>query len=118
MMNWEDREHDGLIKVTDFNQIRSKGKVLFKIGSIEIAIIDLGNEVSAFINSCPHQHTRLVDSSGGQMNGRVITCPSHGWSYDLQDGHSLVGSGRLKMVKLQVSGDDLFLNLRDLNEEW
>lgn len=112
------REHDGLIKVTDFNQLRSKGNVLFKTGNVEIAVLDLGSEVYAFINSCPHQHTRLVDSSGGQISGRVITCPMHGWSYNLLDGRSLNGSGRLRMVRLEVKGDELFLNPEDLNEEW
>ncbi|MGC8594129.1 MAG: Rieske (2Fe-2S) protein [Candidatus Kryptoniota bacterium] len=113
-----DMVKNGLIKVADSNQLRSKGSILFKIENIEIAVVDLGNEVSAFINSCPHQHTRLVDSSGCQRNGSVITCPMHGWSYDLRNGHCVTGSGRLRIVKLEVKGDELFINSDDLTKMW
>lgn len=114
----DSREKDGLVKVADLKQLRTGGSVLVKIGELEIAVLNLGDKIYAFINSCPHQHTRLVDSSGGQINGRVITCPMHGWSYDLHDGRSLNGSGRLKMVKLEIIGDDLFFNPEELNGHW
>ncbi|MEM7198333.1 MAG: Rieske (2Fe-2S) protein, partial [Pseudomonadota bacterium] len=44
--------------------------------------------IKAFSNICRHRMTSLLQGTG---NTRVITCPYHGWSYNLQG--SLQGAG-------------------------
>ncbi len=38
-------------------------------------------ELYAFLNACSHRGMMLCD---GASNGRRLTCPYHGWTYDLQ----------------------------------
>jgi phenylpropionate dioxygenase-like ring-hydroxylating dioxygenase large terminal subunit len=61
-------------------------------------------ELSAYINSCRHRGSRLVDHPYG--NQRVIRCPYHGWSY--------AGCGDLIGVPFQQGFPDLDRTSRGL----
>ena len=39
----------------------------------------------------------------------TITCPLHGWIYDLKTGKALGGNGRLKTYQVYRDGDDVML---------
>jgi glycine betaine catabolism A len=47
----------------------------------------------AFYNVCRHRGTRLLDGPGGNVR-KVVVCPYHSWSYDLNG--CLVGSPNVK----------------------
>src|SRR5919106_3748880 len=57
------------------------------LGESVIVIRGDDGEVRAFANVCRHRGSRLVDGNGGCA--KVLTCPSHAWSY-ARDGR-LVG---------------------------
>jgi len=64
---------------SDFDE----GIKLIDIGRRKIAITRLGGQLFAFNGLCPH--------AGGPMHrseteGSVITCPLHGWRFNLLDG--------------------------------
>ena len=64
-------------------------------------------EIRAFYNVCRHRAARLLDGAvdgGGHCARGRITCPYHGWTYDLR--------GRL----IGVPGADAYTKLRP--EEW
>ena len=48
-----------------------------------IAVCNVGGEFFAITNSCPLAGCPL---SEGSLDGHVITCPYHGWSYDVRSG--------------------------------
>jgi nitrite reductase/ring-hydroxylating ferredoxin subunit len=63
-----------------------------------LAIID-GN-ISAFSAACPHAGGPLEFA---ETKGQVITCPLHGWSFDLaQEGCELHGFRRLRLFDVKV----------------
>lgn len=63
-----------------------------------LAIID--GKISAFSPACPHAGGPLEFA---ETNGQVITCPLHGWSFDLaQDGCELHGFRPLRMFEVKV----------------
>ena len=49
-------------------------------GESVIVIRDRAGKVRAFVNSCRHRGTRLLQGKG---SCRAITCPYHGWGYNL-----------------------------------
>jgi len=54
----------------------------FDIGPDSVIVLrDQDGEIHAFHNACRHRGSRLVDG-GGKCPG-AITCPYHGWTYDL-----------------------------------
>ncbi len=120
---------DGFIRVTALSELKEgKGKV-FILGDDEIAVIklteaftsidgtsgQLNSRLYAFVNVCPHQHTPLVDSCGGQVSGQNLTCPMHGWTYDLKTGGCINGNGKLKMLEIRVQDGGVFVKKRKSN---
>jgi len=57
-----------------------------EIGSKHLAIFNLGNELVAVQNRCPHRGGPLAE---GILSGNMIVCPLHAWKFDLQTGISV-----------------------------
>ena len=56
-------------------------RLLFDEAGPPILIVrDRDRRVRAFLNLCPHRGARLVESCDP---GRMLTCPFHGWSFEL-----------------------------------
>lgn len=66
------------------NEVPEPGDYMTLNVADERALVVRGrdNKVRAFHNLCRHRGSRVVAESRGNC-GRVITCPFHGWSYDL-----------------------------------
>jgi nitrite reductase/ring-hydroxylating ferredoxin subunit len=48
-----------------------------------ILVIRLGDEIVATPGVCPHEDVGLA---GGSLDGGVLTCPGHGYRFDLATG--------------------------------
>jgi nitrite reductase (NADH) small subunit len=48
-----------------------------------IAVANIDGEYHACSNVCPHAEGPLGE---GQLEGTVLTCPYHGWQFDITDG--------------------------------
>ena len=53
------------------------------VGSRHVAVFRLGDELHALDNMCLHRGGPLCD---GDVQGGVVTCPWHGWSFDIRSG--------------------------------
>lgn len=70
------------------------------IGGTAIAIANVDGTFHACASSCPHADGPLAD---GELNGSVLTCPYHGWDFDLRDGSCSTHSDTtLKIHDVQV----------------
>jgi phenylpropionate dioxygenase-like ring-hydroxylating dioxygenase large terminal subunit len=57
--------------------------VEYTIGRQSIAVVRVDSStIKAYVNSCRHRGTQLV-SGCGRFEGRSITCPYHGWTWQL-----------------------------------
>lgn len=50
----------------------------------EVAIFRIDGQLYCVQNHCPHQHAPEIYN--GVLDNCVVTCPLHGWSYNLKDG--------------------------------
>lgn len=81
----------------------------FNIDGEEISVVNLGGKIFAVSNICPHQHARLVNGTGGIIEGETIICPMHGWSYDVKTGKPVYGEGKLKTYTIEISNGKIWL---------
>jgi nitrite reductase/ring-hydroxylating ferredoxin subunit len=58
-------------------------------GDRTLAVANVDGQIYAVDGTCPHAGGPLGD---GQLEGCMLTCPWHGWSYDLRSGESSVDS--------------------------
>jgi len=57
---------------------------LLEYGEYRIALFNVAGTIFAIDDRCPHRQGPL---SEGYLDGFLITCPWHGWQYDVRDGH-------------------------------
>ncbi|MBA3271140.1 MAG: Rieske 2Fe-2S domain-containing protein [Acidobacteria bacterium] len=76
-----------------------------------VAIFRLDDGFFAIDNLCLHQAGPLCD---GPVEGHVVTCPWHGWSYDIRSG-ILVQDGGVGVSRhnTRVVGDVVQVQLTD-----
>ena len=59
----------------------------FLVDGVAVAIANVGGEFFAVSNVCPHAGGPVGD---GDLRDDVVTCPLHGWSFDVRDGSCAV----------------------------
>ncbi|MCB9778978.1 MAG: Rieske 2Fe-2S domain-containing protein [Alphaproteobacteria bacterium] len=53
------------------------------IGGTAVAVANVDGTFYATTNTCPHADGPLGE---GSLDGRILTCPYHGWAFDVADG--------------------------------
>lgn len=59
------------------------------VGDRIVALFNVDGEVFALDGVCPHQGGPLGQ---GELRANIVTCPWHGWQFDVRTGHNLVNS--------------------------
>jgi nitrite reductase (NADH) small subunit len=80
----------------------------YQVDGKTVALANVGGTIYAIDNVCLHRGGPL---GGGVMNGKVVTCPWHGWEYDVTTGkvaqNPAVG---VSCYKLEIRGEDIFVD--------
>jgi len=96
-------------------EIPQGGRKIVSVGRLELGIFNVGGEIRAYRNACPHAGAPvcLGRLSGTSLPSRVyeyifgkegfiLRCPWHGWEFDLRTGEHVVDSRvRLKSVAVE-----------------
>ena len=109
---------DDYTEIAGLQELRNGKGIVRKLDDDEVALVMIDGSVHAFINVCPHQHTPLVDSYGGQIAGSNLTCPMHGWTYDLTTGKCINESGRLKMLTVKIEKEKILVKKKEEKSTW
>jgi nitrite reductase (NADH) small subunit len=66
------------------------------------ALYNIDGVFSALDGICPHQGGPLAE---GSIEGTTVTCPWHGWQFDVRTGKTLLGS-KIKQTVYEVKIED------------
>lgn len=77
-------------------------------GDRELALANVDGTFHACDNVCPHQGGPLGE---GMLDGKFITCPWHGWRFDVTCGTSPVIPAKIDAFACTVEGDDVKVKL-------
>ena len=91
------------INIAKTSEIEPGQNIVIKLDNENIAIFNTGTEFYAINSTCPHQGGPLNE---GTLTGAVVTCPWHGWQYDLKSGCPIT-TPNLRTYPLQLDGDTL-----------
>lgn len=81
-----------------------KGKTV-AVGAKKIALFNVEGKFYAIDNTCLHRGGPLGE---GNLKGRSVSCPWHGWEYDVTTGASSVNpSVKVATYPVRVEGDDV-----------
>lgn len=70
-----------------------------------VALFNLDGEIHAIDNTCCHRGGPLGD---GEVDETTVTCPWHGWQYDVTSGDCLNVPGEgVDAYEVRVEGDEV-----------
>jgi nitrite reductase (NADH) small subunit len=74
-----------------------------------VALANVGGTFYAINNTCLHRGGPLGQ---GQLDGPVVTCPWHGWQFDVTTGKAVMNpSAGVACLRTEVQGDEIYVDL-------
>jgi len=74
-----------------------------------VAVANVGGKIYAINNTCLHRGGPLGE---GILEGKVVTCPWHGWQFDVTNGKSVQNPvAGLDCYAIEVRGEDIFVDI-------
>ena len=94
-------------KVAKLSEIPAGSGKTVEVGGQKVAVFNVGGKFEATADTCLHRGGPLGE---GTLEGNVVTCPWHHWSYDVTTGAN-TKNANLKVAKfpVKVEGDDLLV---------
>jgi 3-phenylpropionate/trans-cinnamate dioxygenase ferredoxin subunit len=86
----------------------SRGKVIF-CEHDEVAVYLIKGIVYAISNICPHQLSPLLSEGYINKDELTVACPLHGWTYRIDTGASVIGSGGVPSYGVKVIGEEVWI---------
>jgi len=74
-----------------------------------IALSNVGGKLYAIDNVCLHRGGPLGE---GELSGQVVTCPWHGWQYDVTSGKLVTNPAvGVETYPVELRGDDVYVDV-------
>ena len=71
----------------------------------QVALFRVGDEFHAIDNTCVHRGGPLGE---GDLEGKTVTCPWHGWTYDVSTGECTHNpTAKVEKLEVRVEGEDV-----------
>lgn len=97
-----------LVKIANISDVKSGEGKVFSANGVNVALFNVNGVFHAIDNTCPHRGGPLGE---GFLDGSVVTCPWHGWQFDVTTGRSPFMPVGVKVFEVKVEGDEVFVNL-------
>ncbi len=97
------------VKVTAVSEVPAgQGKVV-EVQGKQIALFNVNGKFCAIDNICVHRGGPLGE---GDLDGTVVTCPWHGWQYDVTTGVSPVNpAAKVQSFPCKAEGNDILVEV-------
>ncbi len=95
-------------KVASTSEIPAGTGKTVEVNGQSIAVFNCDGTFYAIDNTCTHQGGPLGE---GDLSGTSVTCPWHGWEYDVKTGTCEINpSGSVKQFGVKVEGEDVLVS--------
>ena len=80
----------------------------FQVNGTTVAVANVGGQFYAVNNTCLHRGGPLGQ---GVLEDNVVTCPWHGWQYDVTTGKVTMNPAvGVQNYAVEVRGEDIFID--------
>ena len=96
------------VKVAEISEL-PPGAAKMVVGPFDkpIALFNVGGEIFAINHVCPHRGGPLA---GGRLDGTVVACPLHGWTFDVRTGRpDHPGGHAVATYEVKVDGTSVYV---------
>jgi len=97
------------MKVASTNELSPGQCKVAQAGAKTVALYNVEGKLYALDNTCLHRGGPLGE---GSITGTVVTCPWHGWQYDVTNGKCMANpSMAVATFSLKVEGDSIMVEV-------
>jgi nitrite reductase/ring-hydroxylating ferredoxin subunit len=99
-----------IVKVATTDELPPGQMRCVVVDGLPIALANVAGEIFAFSDTCRHEGGPL---SNGALIDHTVTCPWHGWTYDIRSGKSLVPplGLRIPTYPVYIDGDTIAVEI-------
>ncbi|MFP6763453.1 MAG: Rieske 2Fe-2S domain-containing protein, partial [Planctomycetaceae bacterium] len=95
------------VRVASLDEIPADSGVEITVAGRVIAVFHVAGKYYAIDGICAHAGGPV---GKGELHGCIVTCPWHGWQYDVSNGrHCLTNNISQQSFPTSVEGDDLYV---------
>ena len=99
----------GFVRTVNVDELLAGTVRELQIEGKAVAVANVGGKFYAINNMCLHRGGPLGQ---GPLQGKVVTCPWHGWQYDVTNGKVLENPAvGVDCYPTEVRGKDLFVDV-------
>ena len=98
-----------MTKVAKTSDIAPGTSKIVEVSGKTVAIFNCEGTFYAIDNTCKHRGGPLGE---GSLSGTAVTCPWHGWEYDVTTGECAMDQSiKVQKFDVKVEGDDILVSL-------
>jgi nitrite reductase (NADH) small subunit len=81
----------------------------FQLNGKTVAVANVAGKLFAINNVCLHRGGPLGQ---GELKQQIVTCPWHGWQYDVTNGKLITNPAvGVETYPVEVRGEDIFVDI-------
>ena len=106
------------IKVCSLAELPKGSQKIVQVGKHKVALFYFNNEITAIANACLHKAGPLgLGLVEKKYDGLYVTCPWHGWEYNIKTGSAPPGfKDQQAVYKVKVEGDDILVSTEQIKK--
>ena len=95
------------IRVAGTSDLKPGESKAVNANGTEVALFNVDGEFFAISNTCLHRGGPLGE---GMLDGDVVTCPWHGWRYNVKTGtNAMLPTAKVQTYQVKVEGNDVMV---------
>lgn len=106
------------IKVCSLSELPPGSQKIVQCGAQKVALFHFNNEITAIANACLHKAGPLgLGSVAAKYDGHYVSCPWHGWEYNIKTGSAPPGyEDQQAVYEVKIDGDDILLSAQPITK--
>jgi nitrite reductase (NADH) small subunit len=93
------------VRVTGTTDVQPGQGIVAEVNGKTLAVFNVDGAFHAIDNTCIHRGGPLGE---GELEGSVVTCPWHGWQYDVTTGTCVANpAAKVERYEVTVEGTDV-----------
>jgi nitrite reductase/ring-hydroxylating ferredoxin subunit len=95
------------VKVAEAADVKPGTAICVEVNGRQIAVFNVDGAFHAIDNTCLHRGGPLAE---GEIDGCIVTCPWHGWQYDVTTGvNTMDDTEKVDRFDTKVEGGSVFV---------
>ena len=93
------------VRVASTAEVKPDQAIVVEVNGKTLALFNVDGAFHAIDNTCVHRGGPLGE---GDVHGKVLACPWHGWQFDVTTGECVKNpSAKVEVYQVKVEGDEI-----------